>query len=76
MFRIGPDASETRYQIPEKTQDFVQLSKIQLEILKNCAPTLKSGGIMVYSTCTIAKEENQKVIAEFLAAHPDFEKLN
>ena len=49
--------------------------KIQLEILKNCAPTLKSGGIMVYSTCTIAKEENQMVVAEFLTAHPEFEKI-
>lgn len=70
LMRRKPDI---KYQ--KKTQDFVQLSKIQLEILKNCAPTLKSGGIMVYSTCTIAKEENQKVIAEFLAAHPDFEKI-
>ena len=70
LMRRKPDI---KYQ--KKTQDFVQLPKIQLEILKNCAPTLKSGGIMVYSTCTIAKEENQKVIAEFLAAHPDFEKI-
>ena len=30
---------------------------------------------MVYSTCTIAVEENQQVIDGFLASHPDFEKI-
>lgn len=70
LMRRKPDI---KYQ--KKAQDFVQLSKIQLEILKNCAPTLKSGGIMVYSTCTITPEENQQVVAEFLAAHPEFEKI-
>jgi 16S rRNA (cytosine967-C5)-methyltransferase len=70
LMRRKPDI---KYQ--KQPQDFVQLPKIQLEILKNCAPTLKSGGIMVYSTCTIAKEENQMVVAEFLTAHPEFEKI-
>lgn len=70
LMRRKPDI---KYQ--KKPEDFVQLPKIQLEILKNCAPALKSGGIMVYSTCTIAVEENQQVIDGFLASHPDFEKI-
>ncbi|MDT2604088.1 16S rRNA (cytosine(967)-C(5))-methyltransferase RsmB [Enterococcus dongliensis] len=70
LMRRKPDI---KYQ--KKPQDFSQLPTIQLEILKNCAPTLKSGGIMVYSTCTIVPAENQAVIAEFLATHPDFEKI-
>ena len=30
---------------------------------------------MVYSTCTITPEENQEVVAAFLAKHPEFEKI-
>ncbi|MGC6769270.1 16S rRNA (cytosine(967)-C(5))-methyltransferase RsmB [Enterococcus sp. LJL128] len=57
-------------------QDFEQLPKIQLEILESTAHTLKQWGIMVYSTCTIAKEENQEVVAAFLAKHPEFKKID
>ncbi|MDT2755377.1 16S rRNA (cytosine(967)-C(5))-methyltransferase RsmB [Enterococcus pseudoavium] len=71
LMRRKPDI---KYQ--KQPQDFVQLPKIQLEILKSCAPALKSGGIMVYSTCTIARAENQQVVAEFLATQPDFEKID
>jgi len=39
------------------------------------APTLKKGGIMTYSTCTILKQENQDVIAQFLADQPEFELI-
>ncbi|EOL49147.1 ribosomal RNA small subunit methyltransferase B [Enterococcus phoeniculicola] len=59
----------------KKLEDFLQLQKIQLEILESAAPTLKHSGIMTYSTCTITKEENQEVIETFLAAHPEFEKV-
>ncbi|MGQ4819324.1 16S rRNA (cytosine(967)-C(5))-methyltransferase RsmB, partial [Enterococcus faecium] len=55
--------------------DFQNLPKIQLEILESVAPTLKQWGIMVYSTCTITPEENQEVVAAFLAKHPEFEKI-
>lgn len=52
----------------------ISFAKIQLEILESVAPTLKQWGIMVYSTCTITPEENQEVVAAFLAKHPEFEK--
>ena len=32
---------------------------------------LKNGGILVYSTCTFAKEENEDVIIEFISEHED-----
>jgi 16S rRNA (cytosine967-C5)-methyltransferase len=51
----------------------VELPKLQLEILKSAAKAVKSGGVLVYSTCTIAKEENQTVVNLFLAEHPEFE---
>lgn len=57
-------------------QDFEQLPKVQMEILESVSHTLKQWGIMVYSTCTIAKEENQEVIATFLEKHPEFKKID
>ena len=56
-------------------QDFESLQTIQLEILSSVCQTLKKGGIMVYSTCTIVSEENQEVVAKFLAKHPNFEQV-
>ncbi len=53
--------------------DFARLPVIQRAILESVAPTLKKSGIMVYSTCTILAEENQQVVAAFLADHPEFE---
>ncbi|MBQ1517338.1 MAG: 16S rRNA (cytosine(967)-C(5))-methyltransferase RsmB, partial [Clostridia bacterium] len=49
------------------------LPDIQLKILENTAKYLKSGGVLVYSTCTLNKEENSGVVNRFLSAHTDFE---
>lgn len=70
LMRRKPDI---KYQ--KESEDFRQLPKIQRAILESCAPTLKKGGILVYSTCTIISEENQEVIAAFLEDHPEFEKV-
>lgn len=56
-------------------QDLGQLQTIQLEILSSVCQTLRKGGIITYSTCTIFKEENQEVLAAFLASHPHFEQV-
>ncbi|MBP3038326.1 16S rRNA (cytosine(967)-C(5))-methyltransferase RsmB [Bacillaceae bacterium Marseille-Q3522] len=53
--------------------DIQKLSEVQQKILQSVAPLLKKGGILVYSTCTIDKEENQTVIQTFLQQHPGFE---
>jgi len=45
----------------------------QLGILNNCAPLLKGGGRIFYSTCSISVEENERVVEDFLVANPDFE---
>ncbi|MBR3747002.1 MAG: 16S rRNA (cytosine(967)-C(5))-methyltransferase RsmB [Selenomonadaceae bacterium] len=49
------------------------LPTLQTEILSSAAETLKHGGILVYSTCTILKCENQSVVENFLSTHKDFE---
>ncbi len=52
-----------------KTEMCVEL---QRSIIKNAAEMLAEGGIMSYSTCTFAPEENEAIIQEFLDNHTDF----
>lgn len=44
----------------------------QLHILRSADKALKPGGVLVYSTCTFSKEENEDVIARFLSEHPEY----
>lgn len=46
--------------------------KLQAEILEGASRCVKEGGVMVYSTCTITREENLGQVEEFLARHPEF----
>ena len=43
-------------------EDINEITKIQKKILENCSQYLKKGGELVYSTCSILKEENENVI--------------
>ncbi len=49
-----------------------ELPKLQLEILRSAAAAVKPGGLLVYSTCTIAHEENQGVVKAFLEKAKEF----
>ena len=49
------------------------LTKIQREILENAAGYVKEGGVLVYSTCTLCRKENEKNLEWFLKNHPEFE---
>ena len=51
------------------------LPALQLEILTSAAKTLKRGGTLLYSTCTITRRENQEVVEKFLVAHEDFQLI-
>ena len=53
-----------------------RLPAIQAAILEASSAYLKSGGVLVYSTCTVLPAENEDVVTAFLASHPDFEPLN
>ena len=44
----------------------------QAEILDNGAQLVREGGLLVYSTCTFAPEENEMTVAAFLQRHPEF----
>ena len=56
-------------------KNFAEIKKLpvlQLEILESAAKSLKVGGILIYSTCTILKRENEDVVKKFLAANEKF----
>ena len=55
-------------------EELAQLPIIQREILENVCRYVRSGGVLVYSTCTILPEENEQVTEAFLQAHPEFER--
>ena len=57
-----PDIKVTR-----QDSDVSQVAELQLELLKNLWTVLAIDGILVYSTCSIFKEENDEVIEQFLA---------
>ena len=56
-----------------KKEDVIEITKIQQEILKKCSKYLKKGGVLVYSTCSILKEENEEIINKFLEENNEFE---
>jgi len=49
-----------------------ELRDLQRRILGNAASGVKAGGVLVYATCSMLASENDAVVVEFLAAHPDF----
>ena len=55
--------------------DLKELPALQEKILFGAAKTLKHGGTLVYSTCTILRRENQDVVEKFLAMNEDFKLL-
>lgn len=48
--------ADIRYRLKE--EDITALSELQREILKNAAAYVKPGGVLMYSTCTVSREEN------------------
>jgi 16S rRNA (cytosine967-C5)-methyltransferase len=49
-----------------------RLHDLQLSLLKRAALQVKSGGVLVYSTCSLEPEENAEVVKQFLHEHKDF----
>ena len=52
--------------------DMERLPELQLEILYKQADYVKPGGVLLYSTCTLVRRENEDVVEAFLAHRPDF----
>lgn len=59
----------------KQNDDIEEICKLQYNIIENASNYLKKGGILVYSTCTIEKDENINLITKFLENHEDFELM-
>ena len=60
--------------VTDWSQETVEMcARRQAEILHSAAELVRPGGRLVYSTCTFAPEEDEQVVAAFLAAHPEFQ---
>lgn len=53
--------------------NITELSVLQSELLEQAATWVKPGGILVYATCTLHPQENEKVIQSFLAHHSQWQ---
>ena len=62
---------EIKYKNPN---DFDSLKDVQRKILEVSSKYLKKGGVLVYSTCTLSRAENDEIIDWFLEHNTDFEK--
>lgn len=55
-----------------RPEEIERLRAAQLDLLRQAAPRLKPGGVLVYSTCSLEPEENSEVVKQFLAEQPKF----
>ncbi|MBQ6559574.1 MAG: hypothetical protein IJL85_01955 [Erysipelotrichaceae bacterium] len=58
-----------------KPESLDELQILQKELLNSMDPLLKQGGILLYSTCTLNKKENEKQISLFLQENPQYHLL-
>ena len=70
IIRKKPDI---RYKDPDTMSD---LPALQLQILQNQSRYVKAGGVLLYSTCTLVRKENEGVVEKFLKANPEFTTEN
>src|SRR5439155_465199 len=58
-----------------KSEGLIDLHNRQLQILRSALRRLKPGGRLVYSTCSLEREENEEVVEEALAEHPSIQLI-
>ena len=66
IIRKKPDIRYKRH------DDMLDLPQLQLAILKNQSRYVKPGGLLMYSTCTLVRAENEDVVAAFLKENESF----
>lgn len=69
LMRRKPDIRYTK-----TLEDVKNLKIIQKEILDKVSKTLRTDGQLVYSTCTLTRDENKEVVDQFLEDNPNFER--
>jgi len=70
VIRRHPDIKILR-----RETDIVELQAVQQQILSAAWDLLVPGGVLVYATCSVLKQENEQQIETFLSSHSDAEEL-
>ncbi|MCR4944293.1 MAG: 16S rRNA (cytosine(967)-C(5))-methyltransferase RsmB [Clostridium sp.] len=70
---IGIIRKKPEIKYNKKRKDLKEIVDVQRQIMENAWGYLKKGGIMVYSTCTLNKEENEENVRWFVEKHKDAE---
>ena len=55
-------------------ESILELTQLQEKLLDTVCAYVRPGGVLVYSTCSVLKDENEKQAERFLARHPEFEE--
>jgi 16S rRNA (cytosine967-C5)-methyltransferase len=53
---------------------FARMAERQERLLDSAAPLVRPGGLLIYATCSLEREENEDVVERFLKRHPEFER--
>lgn len=67
---VVSDKPDIKYGVTRESVN--EMTEIQRDILNTCCEYVKKGGALVYSTCSILADENERQCALFLKNHPDF----
>ena len=67
---VMDDKPDIKFRLKEESVD--ELVSVQEKLLNTCCRYVKKGGRLIYSTCSVLKQENEKQIERFLASHPEF----
>ena len=64
--------ADARWRLEQRGLD--DLVALQREVLDACAATVRPGGLLVYSTCSLEREENDEQVDAFLDRRPDYRR--
>jgi len=70
---VMSEKPDVKYRVTAQSVD--ELVRLQSDLLDAVCPYVKKGGTLVYSTCSVLKDENVRQAEKFLARHPEFELL-
>ncbi|ADQ15002.1 16S rRNA (cytosine(967)-C(5))-methyltransferase RsmB [Halanaerobium hydrogeniformans] len=73
---LGLISAKPEIKWQKKEKDIKNMAKLQYEILNNNISKLKSEGMLLYSTCTLTREENQLLIERILTENKSLELLD
>lgn len=61
---------EVRWRL--QPEELAELATLQMQLLVKAAAAVKPGGVVLYSTCSIESEENERLVAAFLGKNPNY----